>query len=292
MDGKIVKGIGGFYYVNVPGVGVYECRARGIFRNEKITPLIGDNVKIDILDQVHMKGNLVEIYERRNALKRPTVANVDQIMVVFSINDPKPNLNLLDRFLVMIEREGIKGVVCFNKTDRSSIEEIEILKQSYALTGYDVFLTSALDEEGIGPLEDILKNKTTAFAGPSGVGKSSILNLIQTVVALEIGEISQKIKRGKHTTRHAELICFHKDSYVVDTPGFSSLDIDRIDADELRRYFVEFEPLRDYCKYQTCAHINEPHCAVKEALSKGEIAKSRYMNYVTIYNELKDIKRY
>ncbi|MCT4544229.1 MAG: ribosome small subunit-dependent GTPase A [Vallitalea sp.] len=292
MTGKIIKGIAGFYYIHVPNKGVFECKARGVFRNKKIKPLIGDNVEIDVLENEELKGNILEVLPRKNSLVRPTVSNIDQAVIVFALDNPKPNFNLLDKFLIMAERQNIHVVICFNKVDTVSKQEAEEIKKIYISAGYNVLLTSAIGDIGISPLKDILINNTTVFAGPSGVGKSSILNLVQKVEDLETGEISQKIKRGKHTTRYATLLAFDKYSYVVDTPGFSSLDINDIEKDDLKNYFIEFERYKDKCKFYGCNHISEPNCAVKDALEKGEISKSRYDSYTLLYNELKDIRRW
>lgn len=292
MEGKIIKGIAGFYYVHIPEQGIYECKARGVFRNQSIKPLIGDNVTIQALENEENKGNILEIKERKNALIRPTVANIDQAMIVFSVNQPKPNLNLLDRFLIMVEQEHIPVNICFNKVDTLDHAEIEKMKKIYNSIGYCVYLTSALLYDGIDHLSNALYNKTTVFAGPSGVGKSSILNLIQKEVELETGAISEKAQRGKHTTRHAELICFDEHSYVVDTPGFSSLSLDTLQPSDLKNYFIEFDQYKDKCKFLGCNHLNEPDCGVKEALSKGKISESRYYNYQLIYDELKNIRRW
>ncbi|GKX31695.1 putative ribosome biogenesis GTPase RsgA [Vallitalea longa] len=292
MIGKIIKGIAGFYYIHVPEKGIFECKARGVFRNKKIKPLIGDNVEIDVFENEIMKGNILEILPRKNSLVRPTVANIDQVVIVFAVENPKPNFNLLDKFLIMAEKESIDVVICFNKVDTIKDEELEDIKQIYKDTGYNVLLTSAVKDIGISPLRDILYDKTTVFAGPSGVGKSSILNLIQSVEELETGEVSEKIKRGKHTTRHATLLAFDKDSYVVDTPGFSSLYINEIEKDDLKNYFIEFKRYEDKCKFYGCNHISEPNCAVKDAIENGEISKSRYESYKLLYNELKDIRRW
>lgn len=292
MQGKIIKGIAGFYYVHVPQKGVYECKARGVFRNQSIKPLIGDNVVIQNLENEELKGNILEILERKNALIRPTVANIDQAMIVFSVNQPKPNLNLLDRFLIMVEKEDIPVNICFNKVDTLDDNEITLMKNIYENIGYPVYLTSALLEDGIQDLSQALSNKTTVFAGPSGVGKSSILNLIQKEVELETGEISEKAQRGKHTTRHAELICFDEHSYVVDTPGFSSLTLETLQPDDLKDYFFEFEKYSNECKFLGCSHLNEPECGVKTAISQGKISLSRYNNYKLIYEELKTMRRW
>lgn len=292
MEGKIIKGIAGFYYVHVPGEGVIECKAKGIFRNKNIKPLIGDNVVLEVLVNEVGKGNILEIKERDNQLIRPTVANIGQVMIVFSVNHPKPNMNLLDRFLIMVERENIPAIICFNKVDTLDEASTAVIKKSYELTGYPVFTTSAIKAQGIDELIQSLYNTTTVFAGPSGVGKSSLLNLIQKEIRLETGEISQKAQRGKHTTRHAELICFDENSYVVDTPGFSSLSLDDIKQDELKNYFIEFTDYSKNCKYQGCNHLSEPSCAVKVAVEEGRLSESRYKNYVMIYEELKEIRRW
>ena len=292
MVGKIIKGIAGFYYIHVPEQGVYECKARGVFRNKKIKPLIGDNVVIDLLENETMKGNILEILPRKNSLVRPTVANIDQVVIVFAVENPKPNFNLLDKFLIMAEKENIDVIICFNKVDTVTDNELEEIEKIYKDTGYNVLMTSAVKDIGISPLRNILYDKTTVFAGPSGVGKSSILNLIQSVEELETGEVSEKIKRGKHTTRHATLLAFDNDSYVVDTPGFSSLYIDEIQKEDLKNYFIEFKKYEDKCKFYGCNHISEPNCAVKAAIEDGEISKSRYESYKLLFNELKDIRRW
>lgn len=292
MIGKIIKGIGGFYYVDVPGSGIYECRAKGIFRKRNIKPLIGDNVEISVMDEEKKLGNVDKINKRANQLVRPTVSNIDQAVIVFAVTQPTPNYNLLDRFLVMIEEKGIEAVICFNKIDILDKKEVAKIISIYEKTGYDVYTTSSIEGHGIENLREALYNKTTVFAGPSGVGKSSILNLIQTETVLETGEVSKKIGRGKHTTRHAELMCFHENSYVVDTPGFSSLAIDKIDEGDLKLFFREFATYEPYCKFQGCNHLNEPKCGVKEAVKDGDISESRYVSYTQLIEELREIRRW
>ena len=203
MQGKIIKGIAGFYYVHVVESGIYECKAKGVFRKEKVKPLVGDDVEIEILDEEEKTGNIVRILPRRNELIRPAVANVDQALVVFAVTEPKPHFNLLDRFLVMMESKEIPVVLCFNKKDIASQPELKELQEIYSACGYRVIFTSALNEENIGTVKEVLLGKTTVIAGPSGVGKSSLINLLQTEIRMETGSISKKIARGKHTTRHS-----------------------------------------------------------------------------------------
>nr|WP_296957637.1 ribosome small subunit-dependent GTPase A [uncultured Mediterraneibacter sp.] len=292
MQGKIIKGIAGFYYVNVVESGVYECKAKGSFRKEGIKPLVGDDVEIEILDENEKTGNIVQIKPRKNELIRPAVANIDQALVVFAVTKPKPHYNLLDRFLVMMEQKEIPVVLCFNKTDIAEHPEIAELQEVYAPSGYPVLFTSAREEENIEELKSLLKGKTTSIAGPSGVGKSSLINLLQSEVKMETGSISKKIARGKHTTRHSELIMIGADSYIMDTPGFSSLYVNEFEKEELKYYFPEFAPYEGQCHFNGCDHIHEPGCAVKEAVEEGKIHKIRYEDYMEMYRELKERKRY
>lgn len=292
MQGKIIKGIAGFYYVNVVESGVYECKAKGVFRKEKIKPLVGDNVRIEILDEENKTGNIVEIFPRKNELIRPAVANIDQALVVFAVTKPTPHFNLLDRFLVMMERKEIPVVLCFNKKDIATSPEIAELEAIYEKCGYPIVFTSALEQENIEEIRRLLLKKTTAIAGPSGVGKSSLINLLQNQVQMETGTISRKIERGKHTTRHSELIAVDADSYIMDTPGFSSLYVNDFEKEELKYYFREFASYEGQCRFQGCDHVHEPGCAVKEALEEGKIHPIRYENYLEMYTELKEKKRY
>ena len=206
MQGKIIKGIAGFYYVDVAESGVYECKAKGIFRKEKKKPLVGDNVEIEVLDEKEKTGNLIQILPRKNELIRPAAANVDQALVIFAVRQPDPNYQLLDRFLITMEQQEIPSIICFNKKDLAEQEELDQMYQIYISCGYQVLLTSAEQEEGISQIRKILEGKTTVVAGPSGVGKSSLTNLLQEEVSMETGEISKKLKRGRHTTRHAQLL--------------------------------------------------------------------------------------
>ena len=292
MQGKIIKGIAGFYYVNVVESGVYECKAKGVFRKEKIKPLVGDNVRIEILDEENKTGNIVVIFPRKNELIRPAVANIDQALVVFAVTKPTPHFNLLDRFLVMMERKEIPVVLCFNKKDIATSPEIAELEAIYEKCGYPIVFTSALEQENIEEIRRLLLKKTTAIAGPSGVGKSSLINLLQNQVQMETGTISRKIERGKHTTRHSELIAVDADSYIMDTPGFSSLYVNDFEKEELKYYFREFASYEGQCRFQGCDHVHEPGCAVKEALEEGKIHPVRYKNYLEMYTELKEKKRY
>ena len=292
MQGKIVKGIAGFYYVHVVESGLYECKAKGVFRKEKIKPLVGDIVEIDILDEEEKKGNIVEILERKNELIRPAVANIDQALVVFAVTKPKPHFNLLDRFLIMMESKDIPVILCFNKKDIATEPEIQELKDIYESCDYQMVFTSALQKENVDELKELLRGKTTAIAGPSGVGKSSLINIFQPDANMETGSISEKIERGKHTTRHSELIWIEDDTYIMDTPGFSSLYTNEFEKEELKYYFREFEEYEGQCKFLGCDHIHEPNCAVKQALEEGKIHPVRYKNYIEMYNELKDKRRY
>ena len=292
MQGKIIKGIAGFYYVYAEDGNTYECRAKGIFRKDKRKPLVGDNVDITVLDEKELEGSVTGIHKRRNSLIRPAVANVDQALVIFAMDNPKPNFMLLDRFLIMMEREDVPAVICFNKKDLATAEELELLYETYQSCGYQVILSSALKGEGLGEIEAVLKGKTTVVAGPSGVGKSSLTNSLQEEVEMETGEISRKLKRGKHTTRHAQIIPVSQDTFLVDTPGFSSLYIENMEEQELKDYFPEFRKYEGQCRFQGCRHIHEPGCAVKEALENNEISRLRYEDYLELHQELKEKRRY
>lgn len=288
MQGKIIKGIAGFYYVHVNGKGIYECKAKGIFRKENIKPLVGDDVTIEITDAENLKGNISEILPRRSALIRPAVANIDQALLIFAMSKPEPNYNLLDRFLIMMEQQGLECIICFNKRDIASKEERARVRSIYEKSNCSVVFTSAMKKEGLSELQQLLKGKTTAVAGPSGVGKSSIINCLQKGKTMEIGSISEKIERGKHTTRHSELITISDHTYIMDTPGFSSLSLFDMEKEELKNFYPEFEAYEDNCKFLGCVHIHEPVCGVKDAVEEGKIHKTRYDNYVLFYEELRE----
>lgn len=292
MRGKIIKGIAGFYYVYVEGRGTYECKAKGIFRKDHKKPLVGDDVEADVLDEEAMLGNIREILPRKSALIRPAVANVDQALIIFAIVKPNPNFNLLDRFLIRMERQSLPTIICFNKQDIATEKEKEALRRAYETCGYQVLFISALEKEGLEQVKELLAGKTTTVAGPSGVGKSSLINQLAPKAQMETGDISRKIERGKHTTRHSEIIALGENTYIVDTPGFTSLDISEITKEELGTYYPEFVQYEPYCKFSGCAHISEPSCGVKDAVAEGKISQVRYDNYKVLYQELKEIKRY
>lgn len=290
MQGKIIKGISGFYYVDVIESGIYECRAKGIFRKEKRKPLVGDQVVIDVIDEEKKIGNLIEIQDRTNTLIRPAVANVDQALVIFAVSKPNPNLGLLDRFLVTMARQNLPTIICFNKLDLK--KECEELRRIYEKSGCLVLFTSTKTEEGMEKVKQLLRGKTTTVAGPSGVGKSSMINLLHPHAEMEVGEVSKKIDRGKHTTRHSELFRIDKDTYLIDTPGFSSLYLEDLEAEDLKKYFCEFSRYEQDCRFLGCAHDREPNCAVKDAVAEGLISKERYESYLGLYRELKEKRRY
>lgn len=292
MQGRIIKGIAGFYYVSSAEKEIYECKAKGIFRKEKLKPLVGDYVEIEILDEEHRTGNVTAVLPRKNSLIRPAVANVDQALVIFAAKEPKPNFSLLDRFLVTMEKQEIPVIICINKQDLILEEEVEKIRRIYEPCGYQVLFTSADTGEGIRELQDVLKGKTTTVAGPSGVGKSSLTNLLAPHIQMETGEISKKLGRGRHTTRHSQLIELETGTFLMDTPGFTSFYVEDMEKEELRYYFPEFDPYEGTCRFQGCTHTHEPGCGVKEALEEGKISKERYENYLEMYRELEEKRRY
>lgn len=293
MKGKIIKGIAGFYYVHSPENNyIYECKPKGIFRKQKIKPLVGDDVEFSTEDVPEGCGVITEILPRNNELIRPAVVNVDQALVLFAAAEPDPNLNLLDRFMVMMEKQNVSTSICFNKADIVSNKEMSTLKDTYANCGYNVFASSIIKEEGIHDIYEYIKGKTTVLAGPSGAGKSSLINRLAPNANMETGNVSEKIKRGKHTTRHSELIYVEQDTYIMDTPGFSSLYINEIGTEELKEYYIEFKEFDNYCRFIGCNHINEPDCAIKDALKDKKISEIRYKNYILLYEELKAQKKY
>jgi len=288
MQGKIIKGIAGFYYILVEGRGTYECKAKGIFRNQKVKPLVGDDVEIEIISEEEKTGNVVRILPRSSELIRPAVANVDQALVIFAAAKPKPNLSLLDRFLIMMERQEVETIICFNKKDEASEEELSRLQRIYAGCGCRVVFLSALYGEGIEELRTMLKGHTTTVAGPSGVGKSTLINQLVPDAGMETGNISEKIDRGKHTTRHSELFCMEAGGYIFDTPGFSSLELWDMEKEELRHSFPEFREYEGACRFQGCVHGKEPGCAVKAAVEDKAISRERYDSYISLFQELQE----
>lgn len=292
MKGKIIKGIAGFYYVHTGENGIYTCKAKGIFRKEQRKPLVGDDVELTVLDETEKEGNIERLFPRRNELIRPAVANVDQALVIFAITKPQPNLNLLDRFLIMMEQQHVPSIICFNKQDIAGEDERTVLEQAYGQSGSRVVSVSAAQQENMDELRKLLRGKTTTVAGPSGVGKSSVINSLKPDKYMETGAISEKIDRGKHTTRHSELIRLEDDTYIMDTPGFTSLGLFDLDKEELRYYYSEFEAYEGECRFQGCVHIHEPDCRVKQALEQGKLSRIRYDNYCLLYEELKGQRKY
>lgn len=287
--GKIVKGVGGLYQVYVEDLGPVNCRAKGILRYNGTRPLVGDNVKLAIIGG--NEGNITEILPRRNSLIRPAVANVDQAMIVFAVRDPEPHLNLLDRFLLWMQTENVPVVICFNKTDKASEEELKRFERIYRGSGADVVFAKANDAGSMDGVYQALLNKTTVLAGPSGVGKSTIMNFANPEACAETGELSEKIMRGRNTTRHSTLMYVAKDTYLCDTPGFSSLFLPDIRPEELDRFYPEFNDYREQCRFPDCAHKKEPGCAVKDALKAGRIEPERYESYSVLYDELISSKK-
>lgn len=292
MTGKIIKGISGFYYVYVEGAGLYECKAKGAFRKQKIKPLVGDNVEIAVIDEANRLGNVEKILPRKNELIRPAVSNIDMALVIFASAKPDPNFNLLDRFLCMMEYQKVPVTICFNKIDLVDKEKLKEYSRIYEPARYNVIFTCTKTKEGLGSIRSLLEGKTTTVAGPSGVGKSSIINCLQSDITMETGTISEKIERGKHTTRHSEIIPVSHDTYIMDTPGFSSMDVPGFEKEDLWTCYPEFVRHEPYCRFIGCSHINEPDCGVKAAVEDGEISPVRYENYKLLYEELKNRHKY
>ena len=271
MKGKIIK----------------RCRARGVFRALGVKPLVGDDVEIEITDTVSvpMEGNVIRLLPRRNELVRPNVANVDQALLIFAITHPAPSYNMLDRFLITMNQKNLPSILCFNKQDLATQE-----RETYESCGCRVLFVSVLSPDTLEELREILKGKTTVLTGPSGVGKSTLINTICPGARMETGELSRKIKRGKNTTRHVELLAGEEESYLVDTPGFTSLYLMDMEPEDLRLYYPEFEKYEGKCRFDGCVHMREPGCAVRDALEAGQISRIRYKNYSELFEELKGRK--
>jgi len=291
LKGFILKGVAGKYKVRT-NKGDFTCEITGKIKHEDNRPIVGDFVLIDVIKQEDQMAMINEILPRKTELHRPKVSNVSQAVIVFALKNPDPHLHLLDRIIAFSEYTGLKTVICFNKSDFVAEKVIEEYKAIYEKVGYPVIVTSVKEAKGKEALIEILKNEITVFAGPSGVGKSSLLNMIQPDLKLRTGEISKKIKRGKHTTRHTELISLKKGGWVVDTPGFANLDVSFIDENNLGDYFKEINNCQHQCKFNNCMHLNEPKCAVKEKIKNEEIARSRYDSYLSILNEIRENRRF
>ena len=289
MIGLIVKGIGGFYYVKDDEGNVTQCRARGSFKNEGITPCVGDKVDYEILDDGD--GIVEKIYPRKNHFIRPPVSNIDLMAIVTTASTPKPVPYIIDKFLVMAERSGAEIIICVNKADKAKKKILSELKEVYGNI-YPVHVISAATGEGLEELKDALKGKKCAFAGPSGVGKSTLINALNPGMELETGEISKKTNRGKHTTRHVEIFTLPFGAMIYDTPGFTSFDVFENEVTMLQHNFPEMREYLGKCKYDDCIHLKEPECSVLDALEEGKISKSRYDSYVRMIEEIRKKKNY
>ncbi len=291
IEGIIIKGVGGNYYVDI-GNKIIECRARGLFRLQNIKPLVGDRVLIRITEEDENAGYIEEIMERTNEIKRPSVANAQQLLIIFAVKNPEPSFLLLDKLLIAAEFNNLQPVICFNKSDLANVEEKEYIKELYKNTDYNIIFTSKYNEDSLDVLKNILKDKLNVFSGPSGVGKSSLMNAIESEFFLQTGEISEKLKRGKHTTRHAEIFKLSFGGYAVDTPGFSSFELEGIDEYELKNYYPDLVKYHDGCRFLDCLHNKEPNCAIKEAVKDNFISQTRYNNYINLLEEIISNKPY
>ena len=290
MRGKIVKAVGGFYYLQ-DGDKVHACRARGLFRNLDMKPLVGDEAEFELTYTEDVEGYVTDILPRKNELVRPAVANVDLMLAFFAMKDPAPNMLHMSRLILAAETAGVRPVIVLNKSDLVSARKAAGLQEQFRGTGYEIRTVSVKAGEGIAEIRPLLSGKTTVLAGPSGAGKSSFLNAVLGAAHMETGEISRKLQRGRHTTRHTELFYLGEDSYLLDTPGFSALD-NELEPEQIRDWFPEFEEYQKHCRFAVCLHADEPDCAVKEALREGKISPERYEAYLALLAERRAAVRY
>lgn len=287
QKGIVISNISNLYNVEIENNKIYSCNARGKFKNNEISPVAGDRVKIEIVDEEKKIGVIEEIEDRVNYVKRPKMANLSQIVLVVSMKLPKPDLELLDKQLAYAEYLNIKPVICLNKIDLVEKNASSDIANTYRKIGYDVILTNAKDGEGISKLKSKLQNQTTAFSGNSGVGKSTLINKLFDKDITDEGQISSKNKRGKNTTTQVNLYKINENSYIADTPGFSTFDIYEIESENLCHYFIEFIPYIQNCEFVGCSHVKEGKCGIKEALKEEKISKERYERYCKIYQDIK-----
>lgn len=291
IEGIIIKGVGGNYYVDI-GNKIVECRARGLFRIKNVKPLVGDKVLIRLTEEDEDAGYIEDILDRKSEIKRPAVANAQQLVIIFSVINPEPSFLLLDKLLIAARSNNLDPVICINKLDLAEEGQKEHILGIFKNTGYKIIFTSKYDENSLQGLKNILKDKLNVFSGPSGVGKSSLMNAIEPDFYLETGELSEKLKRGRHTTRHAEIFKLSFGGYAVDTPGFSSFELEGINMYSLKNYYPEIVRYEEGCKFLDCLHYKEPDCGVKEALKDDLISEVRYNNYIKLLEQIKESKPY
>ncbi len=286
MQGRIIENISNLYKVKTEDV-IYEATARGKFKKDEITPVVGDNVEIEIIDMKAKKAVIEKIQDRKIYVKRPKLANISQIILVVSSRNPKPDLLMLDKQLAFSEFLGIKSVIVLNKTDLDNKQEFKNIKGIYEKIGYKVIETNAKEQKGVQQLRDVLNGNINAFSGNSGVGKSTLINALFKKDITEEGEISKKNKRGKNTTTSTKLYEIENDTFIADTPGFSTFDISEIESKDLANYFKEFEAYIQNCEFIGCTHIKEENCGIKKAIQEEKISQDRYNRFCKIYEELK-----
>lgn len=291
MKGLVLKGVGGHYTVKTKK-GIFICEPRGKLKLDQKRLIVGDFVNVEKVQAKDSNGVIDRIYPRKTQLFRPLVANVSQCLIVFAVTHPDPQFQLLDKLLLLTESKGLKTTICFNKIDIADEKMAELLKEKYEKVGYNVLLTSVKDHIGRDQLIDVLKDEITVLAGPSGVGKSSLLNMVQPNFELRIGQVSKKNKRGRHTTRHTELMSLNSGGWVVDTPGFMTLELSFLEKEEIKEYFIEFKRQASNCKFNNCLHLDEPGCYIKKQVDSGLIDESRYQSYQSFIKEVEDNRRF
>ncbi|NMB13564.1 MAG: ribosome small subunit-dependent GTPase A [Firmicutes bacterium] len=289
VEGQILKGLGGFYFVKKTDGAIVTCKARGRFKKDNIDIYVGDRVKIN--QTIDNTWVIEHVIPRKNLIIRPPIANIEQCIIVFAIKSPDLNYNQLNRFLILAEKSGVEIVICINKTDLVEKKQIESIHRKYTHIGYNLIAISAKEKFGIEKLKNILKDKISVLSGPSGVGNSTLLNAIQPGLKLKTGELSEKTRRGRHTTRHVELLQLDFGGLVADTPGFGHFKLDHIYPEELSNLFIEIGKAAPYCRFKGCMHRHEPNCEVKNLVSEGIICKDRYNSYLELLNEIEENRR-